>query len=147
MATPTSIATAIAGVVDDLAIVDYASVSDFMPAVQTASVAALVVPFGQKSTGQIVPTMGNTYVEMVHIFPVEFWVKHAQGTVSTTTQRARDICALAIAELLGNDGAGYDLAPGEQFAESIDSTFIDVGGQPYLVATLEVPCRNEVTAA
>lgn len=144
MATVSSIASAIATVVDGVTGVDYASSTDYMPGVQTQSIAALVVPMSQASSGDIHMTLAGGKVEMVHRLPVEFWVKHAQGSASTTMQRAANIGTLAIAALLASDGSGYSLAPGSTFEETIDNTFIEVGGQPYLVATLIVPVRNEV---
>ena len=144
MANVQSLAEAVAAVVSTIEGVDRCSVTDFTPALNTQAIAAMIVPMGQSSAGRIVSTLSNRYLEMTTTLPVEFWVKHAQGDPATTMRRARNVGTDAIAALLAADGTGYELAPDAEITESIESAFVEVSGQPYLVATVRIPIRNVV---
>lgn len=144
MATVTTIATAIKTQLLALSDVDYASVSEFAPAISSATVAAFVVPFEQESNGEFLDLAGTSLL-VRHRIRCEFWVKHTQGAVATTMQLARDICTLAMIGLMQTDGTGYDLDTESAFDEIVSDTFVQVDSVPYLVAALVVPVRNEIT--
>ena len=144
MATVTSIVTAIKAVIDTLADVDQSSISDFVPAIETEKVAALIVPFEQDSTAQFLD-VGGTYLEMSHAIRCEFWVKHTNASAATTAQRARDIALSAITALMQSDGTGYDLDPEGEFTERVDEIFTVMNDVAFLVVALTIPIRNEVT--
>lgn len=142
MGSVSDIAQAVMDVVGTLPDVDYTSISDFTPAIQSQKVAALCVAFGQSSSGEP-ETMDPTMVTLTHRLRVEFWVKHVQGKAADTMQRGRDISTEAIAALMVNDGDGYELALGA-FEETVDPVLVSHNQSSWLVATLTVPVRNVI---
>lgn len=142
MATVTSIATALQTALDTLAAVDQSSISDFLPPLTTQSVALCIVPMQQETSAEFEDLSGSTLV-YTHRIPCEFWVKHVQGAVATTHQRAREINHDAIKVLAQSDGTGYTLSFDFAFEAQVSDQFVEVGNNPYLVATLIVPVRNE----
>ena len=95
MGSVTNIAQALVDVcVDYLSDVDYGSVSDFYPAVQTQKIAVIALPFAQASTSEP-ESFGTGELVMIHRLRLEFWVKHTQGTADATMQRARDVATEA----------------------------------------------------
>jgi len=143
MATVTSIAAALAStLLAGLTEVDTASTSSFYPALNTASVGLVVSPFGQETTYSA-QTFGGSALA-VHRIPLEFWVRHTQGDEAATMQRARDVATQAVAVLLANDGAGYELARDVGIEERVDQTVTQVANAPWVVVALIVPVENEV---
>jgi hypothetical protein len=142
MATPTSIATAIATALSTLPFVDSASATSFAPALANVTCVAFVVPFGQTSGAEFM-TFGDVVLLKTEM-PVEFWIQHKPTTPATTINTARDACALAIAKLIDQDGTGYTLARDVPFRERINDAFVNHAGVDWLIATLRVPVENEV---
>ena len=144
MSTVTSIAAAIASVLDALAWVDKASASEYLPSAANASVCAFVVPYNQETT--VVPdSLGGASITLRHVLTVEFWIQHRGGQAAATMQAARDAGTLAIAALIDADGAGYTLERDLAFSERVDPAPVEHLNMPWLVATLRVPVENEVS--
>lgn len=144
MATVSSIATAIATQLDALSFVDSASATSYLPAAADVTCVAFVIPFDQETTAELLD-MGTT-ITLHHLLTVEFWIQIKTGAVATAMTTARDAAALAIAKLVTMDGTGYNLEPEYDFAERIEPAPVTHAGVPWLIASLRVPVRNEVTA-
>jgi hypothetical protein len=143
MATPTSIATAIATQIAALSFVNSASATSFAPALANVTCVAFVVPFGQESGAEFV-TFGDV-VQVNTVMAVEFWIQHKPTTPAVTVNTARDACTLAMARLIEYDGTGYTLARNVPFRERINDAFVNHAGVDWLIAVLRVPVENEVT--
>ena len=142
MGSVTTIAQAVLAVLSTHSDIDYTSASDFLPAVQSQKVAALIVPFGQTSTAEL-DTVDGATMTLVHRLKVELWVKHTQGSAAVTAQRARDIATECMALLMVNDGDGYELDV-SPFEEQVDPALVQYSQTSWLVSTLTVPVRNVI---
>lgn len=142
---PTAVVAAMLTIVNTaLSEVDSVSQSEFMPAVTTANIALLAVPFSYQVNGSW-ETLGAN-MRLVHRVQLEFWVKHVQGQAATTSTRAFDIGTKAMRALIDADGSGYDLDY-EPMEYTVDANPITVNNLPWIVGTLVVGVVTSLEAA
>lgn len=139
MATVKSIAEAINTQLLALDDVDFVSTDDFSPVIDSATVAALTLPFSQESVAKKV---GGFWIH-VHRIRTEFWVKHVQGSESSTMDYARDIGRKAINALVATDGTGYTLHLPSQFEYQVDQGMIQDTSLPWLVCVLVTTVQDD----
>ena len=134
---PTNVVSAMLTVINTaMSEVDSVSQSEFMPAVTTANIAVLAVPFSYQVNGAW-ETLGGT-MRLVHRVQFEFWVKHVQGQASTTSTRAFDAGTKAMRALIDADGTGgYDLDY-EPMEYTVDANPVTVNNLPWIVGSLVV---------
>ena len=143
MTAPTTLVSSMLAVIDTaVSDVDSTSASTFTPAITTAKIAVLSPAFDLQSR-VVWETLGGDYT-IVHRIPFEFWVKH-DGTTDYTMQRARDIGVSALAALIASDGAGYELEFEQPFEFAVDPAMTNINGVAWLVATLFVSVRDEIS--
>jgi hypothetical protein len=144
MSDMAEIAAALAEALLTIESVDQASATEFLPALESMSVMALVVPFEQESSYEQMDLSGES-IYAKHMQKVEFWCKHDQSNPADTLERARTIGHKAVQALMQHDGDGYTVDRNLEFRERIDSGFVVVANVPWLVAHLYVPLEHEVT--
>ena len=140
----TIVATLLSTLNTALSDVDLVSQSNFMPPINTASVALLAVPFSYQVNGAW-ETLGGT-MRQVHRVQLEFWVKHIQGQAATTSALAFDIGTKAMRALINADGTGFDLDY-EPMEYTVDANPVTINNLPWLVGTLAVGVVTALEAA
>lgn len=141
---PNDIAEALATALIGVDEVDSASTSDFLPALESQGICALLVPFEQEGTFEQQDLSGyGIWVKRAVKF--EFWCKHDQAQPGESLRRARSIGQKAVIRLMQQDGNGYTIDRNMEFRERVDTGFVTVGNVPWLVVHLYVPLEIEVT--
>ncbi len=139
MATVASIADAINVQLLALDDVDIVSTDNFTPAIETATVAALTLPFSQETSAKAI---GQGSLLFVHRIRTEFWIKFVQGSEADTMDRAMDLGRLAINRLYTNNGTGYQLHLPSQFEYQVDQGMLQDTALPWLVCVLVTPVQD-----
>jgi len=121
--------------------VDAASVSGYLPAIDTEHVALIGTALGHTDDAYI---YGSGYMHVVHRVPLEFWVKFDVGDQAAGIALARNIGYRAMRALVAGDGVnGYTLqaaGDGAVMTGAVDPTPLDPGssGIPFLRYKLTV---------
>lgn len=144
-----TVATICAGIRTSLLTVpalEYVSVTDFRPTVQTSRAAAMIVPFSQEDVVDR-DSFDGTEVVAIHRLAVELWTRHLPGDHATTMALAHELPLDAIKAIYKYDVTnGYTLAPGRTIDAVTDSVFTEIGtGLVFIVCKLGVWCENRVT--
>lgn len=148
MATITSIAEAIRDtLVNNVDDIDYGSIDSYMPSIHTRKVALLIVPFAQVDRLEALD-YSKAHIEFEHRIRCELWVKHVQGSIDDTMQRAREIGLSCMTVLATHDESnGYVLAPAMDLEAQVADGPITAANADFIPVTLTVPVLNihEVT--
>lgn len=143
MATVSSIAAAIASQLGQLAWVNEASATTYLPATTGKQVCAFVIPFDQETTAEASNFAGD--VTLRHVLTVEFWIQVRNNRIADAMTTAQNAGTLAITALVQNDDDGYTLDRAIPFRERIASQPVTYADVPWIISTLRVPVENEVT--
>ncbi len=145
MATVASICSAIRTALLTVTSLEYVSVSDFRPTVQTSKAAAMLVPFAQEEIAER-DSFNGTEIVVMHRIPVELWTRHKPGDHATTMALGHELPLDAIKAIYKYDGQGYTLAPGRTIDAMTDPGFTEIGtGLVFVVCKLFVWVENRVT--
>jgi hypothetical protein len=138
MATVTSIADALATVIDAGTNADYISIDSFLPGAQTTSFAVIIVPFAQEFIGSFDTFSGGAMLAQ-HRITIEVWTRYKPDDAAATMDTARDAAVDVIKAVFGADDAGYTLARGQEVTARTDEAFREIAtGMVYLVTKIGV---------
>lgn len=99
MSTVTEICLALKEILETLPGVDKASISEYVPPVETESIALLITPYRQRDLFEV-DTANPMLILQSHQIYCEFWVKLDTAAVPATMERAREIGQAAARRLL-----------------------------------------------
>lgn len=145
MATVTSIADALATVIDAGTAADYISVDSFLPAAQTTGFAVVIVPFAQEFIG-VFDTFNQDAMLAQHRISIEVWTRYKPDNAASTMDTARDAALNVIKAIFGADGSGYTLAREQEVTARTEDAFREIAtGMVYLVTKIGVWVEDNLT--
>ncbi len=143
MSTVAEICTALSTTLSGISAIDQASITEYLPPVNTQSAALIITPFGQEDRFYFVSAL---VLAQAHTIICEIWCKHSGNTAATFTL-ARDVSTSAVRALMANSDLGGVVqsvgfaspSSGFEITSDIADNFVKVGGVSYLPVRLKVP--------
>lgn len=145
MATITSIADALAAVIDSGTTADYISVDSFLPTTQTTGFAVVIVPFAQETLARF-DTFDADSMLAQHRIAIEVWTRYKPDNVASTMDTAREAALNVLKAVYGSDGSGYTLAREQEATARTEDAFREIAtGMVFLVTKVGVWVEDNLT--